>query len=246
MITSLLLALAMPAAQSAPVPPLSTVAPADAARRAKALQLAKLLNTEASLIDESGDVYVKTTKQVLLARGKLNDLESRYPGVVEAMLRASVPTVNRQMRERLPLLWDRVADAYAAIYTTVDLGQLISFYGSPTGRRMIASLEARLKPKAMMGDMTRNEDMSISAKSLQTDIRSTVPGVVADLSPADKAALIAFSRTAAYQKLRGNSTKTHQIILDWMQESDPVGEEEIATVMRAAVEAFIKKKDAGT
>ncbi|MDB5679291.1 DUF2059 domain-containing protein [Sphingomonas bacterium] len=244
MIAALLFAAVSMAPQvTAPVAP-PIVASADSIRHGKAVELAKLLNPESRLIDPSGDDYVANTKAVLIARGKLNDLEAQYPGVIEAMLRASVSTMNTQTRRRVPVLWDRLADIYMAAFTSAELDQMLTFYGSPTGQRMMASLDTRMKPKAMMGDMVKNDDFSVSVGSLQSDLRATVPGVVADMSATDKTALLIFMRTSAFGKIAATSGKIQQETLAWAQEIVPKDDDELQIVMIEAMQAYIKSKDA--
>jgi Uncharacterized protein conserved in bacteria (DUF2059) len=245
-IVALLMALAAtPQVAAAPMPPPASL-PTDTVRRSKALELARLLNPESSVIDESGDEYVKATRQLLIARGKLNDLEARYPGVIEAMLRASVATMNAQMHKRVPVLWDRMADIYLDAFSMPELDQLLAFYGSPTGQRIMTSFDRRLKPKAMMNDMVKNDDFSVSVGSLKSDLADTVPGVVRDMTSADKAALMKFMQTSAFRKINATSGRIQQALLSWMQEESPEEADELEGVMSDAMKAYMRKKDSET
>lgn len=244
MITALLLATAAVAPQAAPIVSPPATSPADAVRRSKALQIVKLLCPESTVIEESGDDYVANARQLLVARGKLDDLEARYPGIVEAMLRASVPTMNAQMRRRLSVLWVRLTDIYLARLAGPELDQTLAFYTSPTGKKMIASMDARMKPKAMTNDMIRNDDLSISLGSLQSDLKDALPGVISDMGPADKSALLAFMRTSAFPKLAAIVVPVQQTTLRWAQESSPEDDQQIQTVMADAMKAYMKARDA--
>ncbi len=241
MITALLMALAMP--QAAPAGSVAAApaaeSPAAAARRVKAHRLAQLLSSEAMVVDAGDDSYIKMTSDVMLAQPDVPELERKYPGVVDAMVRASLPIAKRQMHNRLPLLWDRLSDLYLANFTTPELDQAIAFYGSPTGQKMIAQMVARMKPNAIAADLKKDPEAGVSVDSFRKDMKATVPGVVGSLTPKEQAALLAFSRTSVFPKIARIGPRSQELVVAWSQEATPEETKDLVDSMKAAMLARI-------
>ena len=231
---------AVPAASPPPPPPVSKAeVPALDARHAKALELAQLLASEDSVVRQNDDQYVKVTSGVLLAQRNMPELEVKYPGVIDAMARASLPVVEAQLQRRLPLLWDRLSDLYLANFTVSELDQAANFYSSPTGRKVITGLRTQMKADAVGAELRKDPRAAVSVGAVRRDVQATVPGILKTLTPKEQAALLAFSRTSTFSKIQSIGPQTQQLQITWTRETTPEETKEISDSMLAVLRARI-------
>lgn len=239
MISTVLMALAM--AQAAPVAPVvatpPTESPAVAARRDKALRLARVLASDQFVVEAGDDAYIKLTRDAMLASPDVQAMEKQHPGVVDAMVRASLPVTKVQLRRRLPQLWDKLADFYLANFTPLELDQALTFYASPTGQKMIAQLIARIRPNAVAAELKKNPTGGVSAGALRSDVQATVPGIVGTLTAKDQAVLLAFSRTAAFARIQKIGPQVQELQVAWMRDVSPEDYAEVRDAMKTVLDA---------
>ena len=115
---SLILATALTAAGSAAaqtvVPPSTVpVAPIPPARLALGLDLAKLLNSEATLLTMLEKILVESMPASLLANADVAAMERQYPGLVAEISEAMRAPMMAHLTVEVPRLWDRLAAFYA-------------------------------------------------------------------------------------------------------------------------------------
>lgn len=233
------LALAAPAVAQQP-PAASTVSPAVSER---AFKLAELLNSDAIIIGNTSDAEaLDMLRQLWGSREELVEMEKSTPGITLAFARELLPIVDRSSRERLPELHRRQAALYATNFTAAELDTLIAFYSSPTGTKLIAAMQAAIKPKAIIAEASKSEDFKFGAQSVLTDIRATVPDIMKTMDASDKAALTQFAQSGVAPKMRALSPKTQQLAIDWMNEETPWEGAEMEKAIERVVARFAKGK----
>ena len=197
--------------------------------QAKSLLLAGILNSESIIIgDDKSDVKAEALMLELLASDPdMTEMEIEHPGVGMEMAKATLPIINKYLRQRLPDLHARQSALYRANFAESELNTLIEFYSSVTGQKMIAVMLEQLKPDAMMEEAKRSEDFRISGDSALKDISRTVPSIVDSLDDADTKVLEALMETGLLPRLHKIASQTQQIALDWMNESAPGEDKEI-------------------
>lgn len=235
--TSLALAAPVPAQQS---PATSTVSSAISER---ALKLAAILNSDAIIIGSTSDAEaLDLLRQLWGSREGLAEMETKNPGITLALARELLPIIDRSSRERLPELHRRQAALYAANFTAAELDTLIAFYSSPTGAKLIASMQASIKPKAIIAEASQSEDFKFGAQSALKDIRATIPDIMKTMDASDKAALIRFAQSGVAPKMRALSPKTQQLAIDWMNEEAPWEGAEMEKAIERVLARFAKGK----
>ena len=197
--------------------------------QAKSMLLAGILNSESIIVgDDKSDVKAEAMMLELMASDPdMTEIELEHPGVGMEMAKATLPIINKYLRQRLPDLHARQGALYRANFSESELNTLIEFYSSVTGQKMIAVMLEQLKPDAMMEEAKGSEDFRISGESALKDISRTVPSIVDSLDDADTKALEVLMQTGLLPRLQKIASQTQQIALDWMNESAPGEDKEI-------------------
>jgi Uncharacterized protein conserved in bacteria (DUF2059) len=190
---------------------------------AAAFELAKVTNSAAVIIGDASDDErsLALVPQLLDATPELTEIEAKYPGFLVEFARELAPITNRSWRERLPILWKRQADLYAATFKATELEALRIFYTSATGQKLISGMKRALKPTAMLAEAKGSADLHIGSASALADIKATVPDVARQMDTADQAVLIEFANSGLAPRLQKLAPLTQTIALEWMSESAP-------------------------
>jgi hypothetical protein len=239
---ALALALGTPV-QAAPAP-----APAPPAARAEqpreaALALVRVLNSEAMVVGDAGtDAKAhELMRQLSQGNKQLAELETGHPGILRALADAMLPIVNRSARERLPQLWQRQARLYGDSFTDAELAKLTAFYTSPTGRKLITTMQSSMKTDAMMAEASRTPGFKVSPEAVAKDVAATTPALMGRMDGTDHLQLMALAQTGLLDRLKAVGPKSQAISLAWYDESAPWEEAETDR----AIDAVLKKYGIG-
>lgn len=247
LLTAFTLGIAPLAAAHAGVPEQTAAAPAptDPAVTERAIKLATMLNSEAIIVGnaKSDEEALPLVTQLWGSKEDLAALEKESPGISVALAREVMPIINRSARERLPELHRRQAALYAANFTAAELDTLIAFYASPTGTKLIATMLASIKPKAVIAEASKSEDFRFGSESVLKDIRSTAPAITRVMDETDKAALTRLITSGLAPRLKALAPQTQTIALEWYNEEAPWEAAEIEKAMERVLARFGKKKD---
>ena len=207
-----------------------------------ALRLAAILNSEAIIIgdEKSDEKAAKLMAQLFGTNEEMKAAESDYPGIGKELADAVLPIINGYMRARLPQLHETQAALYTRTFSSSELETLIAFYSSPTGQKVIQLMIASLKPKAMLAEAQASEDFKITSSSALSDIRDTVPVILAGLGPEDQFVLEKFGRSGLVDRMKAVAPETQTIALEWMAEYASGEEAETDMIVQAV---FAKREN---
>lgn len=206
----------------------------------KALKLATILNSEEIIVGQSDDNDKDMVLTLTQALPELTEMESEYPGIMSDIGDAILPIINQSMRSRLPALQERQAALYAKTFDASELDYLISFYGSPTGQKMIKTVMDNLSPDEMIKEGASNPNFEISGDTALKDLRRTAINIDWKFTPEDERALRMFQLSSAFPKLQRVAGQTQQIMLDWSDESAPGEDEAIEAALTKVIEQYEK------
>lgn len=241
MMLSLLLTAAVAIGQAPPAPVvLPTAELSSPAPREAALTLARLLNSEASIIGDGDDdtKVVSLIRQLAEGEPELVSLEREHPGLMKAMASAILPIINRSERERLPELQRRQAILYGSTFNDADLMTLTQFYSSPTGQKLIAIMNDAIRPNAMLAEMTASPDLKISPASVLKDIAAVKPELAKQMTAEDQEILKAFGRSGLIPRIEAVAPETQAIALAWYDENAPWEEAETEKALASVLNEF--------
>lgn len=234
----LLLALAPAPAAVASLP-----VQADTPVSTAAMQLARTLNSEGGTQVESERMFSGgELAAALRSNPDMAETEREYPGIVDHIVIRMRPAVERMTRDALPKLWERTARLFDVHMTPSEIAQAQAFYGSPAGQRLIDAVSRNFDFKPMLGEATTDKD--ISAGSFRQGVAAGMPAIIAGMSKADQAVLLAFGSTAAFAKIQKLNPEVMRVKAAWANETTPEQDAELEAIVTRAAEEFMAAKDA--
>ena len=221
-------------------PPVAAQAEDIAARRAKALELAQIV--------EPRDLAVHPAKleagfiQGLIALDDIRELEAEYPGMVRAVWQALAPEIQRDTLAALPARWAKLADIYSSHLTLQQLTEAAAFLGGPTGRKAIAlGQEGAVVPAVTAGAMS--EDGELSAADYLKLETAAVREMVKGLTREEQEQMAAFGQSPAGIALLSAAPFVQQATLEWVNASDPETDARMEALAADTMEAFMAAAD---
>lgn len=243
--------MALGALIGAAAPPAAAQQKADAGASApapvpdKPLQLARLLNPADRLVDVAMRGFQVGVDTALKQNPKDAAIFNDNPGLIEAIVEAGKPIVRSHIEAAVPAYQGKFAEFYARTFSPAEVEQLIAFYSTPTGTKVITGMydgadlasfaaEAGKADKPLTADAIRDYTSSAGAKLL--------PGFDAD----DWKALFTFAATPAYAKLRSSTPELRQLTADMANEPDKAMDAELDKAVEATVAKYMAAKKADT
>lgn len=249
-ILSIAVAFAAPAtAQSTTpsAPPAAAPAPAQspaAAAKARALELADLLNGERVTRAQLIKFFQVTVPEQMRARPEYRALEAKYPGVIEHVAARMQPVVTDLTLKRMPLLLERVAAVYTARFTPAEVEQILAFYRSPTGLWVVATVAQGTDLSAVLKTKMNDPSSAIRAEDVTGSTRgASFPALVAGMTPERQRAIAAFEATSAGRKLPAANAEIAQIAAAFANEGTADGAQ-VSKVVIEAIQSYVAEADA--
>lgn len=219
------------------------VAQIDPARRAAGLTLARSVRSEAYALAESAQLFKGAFAEELAKNPDIAQLETEYPGITAAMIDAARPLIERLIVKSLPDLWNVMADIYASAMTVAEIEQARAYYESPPGRRFLELTIASMDLRPFASRIAADPESGISTSDLRGLQVSGVVSAVARLTPAERAALLEFSKTPAFARIRVINPRISQAVVTWSNARNPQADAEVEQVMAQAIERFVEAAD---
>jgi hypothetical protein len=242
---TVLLVPAMAQAQTAPRPPqlrADPTAAGDAQREALALELAELLNSEALTRTQSVRLMNETVPRSLAASPEFAAMEKQFPGIGKAVIDAMAPIVIEGTVKRLPELWRRLAPAYFDAFTADELREVIAFYRSPLGTRIIQIMGEESDFAGAMAEAMHSPNGNISQNAVRQGIEAGSAGLVRRLSAEDLRKIGEFMATPAGKKVGEIAPRVQQIAAEWGNDQPPELQQQVQAAVVSAVQRYTGKK----
>jgi hypothetical protein len=218
---ALLLVIAMPAFAS-PAQAQTTAAPAPGASE----NLAALLLPDDSILDASIKLFDSMISDDSKFPPERRAIFATYPGLKEEIASDIRVQLVAMMRAELPPLRVDMARILDAEMTRPEIEQLVTFFSSATGRKMLVQIYASMAASGSADE----EAMRAQAMSK----------VMASLTPDDYPALAAFGQSSAAPKLKTIGPKLRAASEAWSQRIMV----QYAPAMKARVDAMIAARQA--
>ncbi|MEP9359106.1 hypothetical protein [Sphingomonas sp. KR3-1] len=222
-------------AQSAPAPAPIAVIPAE--NLALARQLAQVTNSEAMTAAQVTRMIREALPPIFASDPDMQALEKQYPGITKRLLDAAEPMLREESMRSLPKLWDRLAALYAARMTPAELREVIAFYsGGIKERMMAAATNGALDTTGLIKEAMASPEGTISKDSVMSTVTRGAKDVVANLSPADRAALVRFGATPAGRHYNALMPEAVTIATAWANEPSPETDAKLMKLMTGMIE----------
>lgn len=240
MLNSLRALLLIAAAATCCVPAVAQTSAASAqnsAVRQDALELARLLNPSEPLIKLAGRSFDEAFDKGMAADGGSEELEKAYPGFVAALRQTIRETTLADLRADMPGLHQRYARFFASNFTAAETAELLRFYRSPTGTKVIQAKFDNIDVSKMSDRFAEDPNAKLSSGDIKAMSDSAIPGALKGMSAEDIKALIAFGLQPVGRKLKSVAPQMAQIEAEIANEADP----ELDAAIEAATRDIYKR-----
>jgi len=165
----------------------------------------------------------------------------RYPGLLDAIISAGRVVLQKHVVARAPEAQRQIAQFYAQRFTPAEIDQLISFYSSPTGLKLVAGMYTGTNVKQLTDEFGAGLEKGLT-EAQESDLkrRAAIQGQAA-FTPEDRKALIAFAATPLHAKLGRVRPEFHALIQSIFV--DPTLDAELSEAVQPAVNDYMAKHD---
>jgi len=189
---------------AAPAAPLLAQAPAapesapQAALSPKAMALLETVSPRAEFEQQFSQAFLGSFNQALAKDSGLTALEAAKPGLTEALRAAVTAELSRQIAEEYRHFSGALGHVYQDALTEPEMDEVIAFYRSPAGQRMMTRMKAAAQTS--VAQMQQNGEADVQG-TLQSVTSSALAAGIQSLSAEDLQAVTAFSTRPAGLKM---------------------------------------------
>ncbi len=136
---------------------------------------AQAMDSVAEQVEQGFRIGIEQAKTV---DPNLSQIESEFPGLLDAFADDGAAIMVDSAKRRLPSLWSDLANLYARELSLDQIRAMASFYGSPVGRKLIklsaegVDLEAHASQVLTEGVVSAEAQMSMTAQGEQAALRA--------------------------------------------------------------------------
>ena len=234
MLLALFLVAAAPvAAFATPTPPPAAEVPV----RADAVELVRVLNPEGLMADMVVRSFADSMRSVIDGSEDYHVLEKEYPGISEALIEAMSKVMRADFIADQPALRLRYARFYADRFSPDETAQLMRFYSSSAGQRLVKAKFSKLDATPMVGEFVEAPDTQVSKDHIRDLNRAATLSIIGDISREDRATLMEFAKQPVFVKLGQARGAIEQLEAAIANEADP----ELDKALDAATNAVFLK-----
>lgn len=171
--------------------------------------------------------------------------ETAYPGLSNHIATAMTPLLARHYEEKLPLFWSRLSNAFRANLSNADMVQLLSFYKSSLGMKILTNNRNGTSAIRMAEEIKKtNFQPEKYASAANVELTRNASEQFSKLSNPEKLAIFKFSNSLSGQKFNRMSPEIAKIQVEWDLYFTNRQKAEIASVRSMAIADFVEKVDA--
>jgi hypothetical protein len=223
---------------AAPAPANLAAASHEASVRQDALELAQLLNPTEPLIALAGKGFDQAFDKSLTSEGGANELETEHPGIVADLRSAIRDTATADFRADMPVLHRRYAAFFAETFTPQETAELIEFYRSPVGAKVIQAKFANLDVSGLTEKFAKDANAKMSVEDVNELRDNAEGGMWKDMSADDVQKIMLFGLKPVARKLSGATARMAEIETEMANEEDPVLDRAIGAATRKVYERY--------
>jgi hypothetical protein len=167
---------------------------------------------------------------------------AKNPGLLEAILAAGRPIARKHLAASIPLNQQRYARLYAENFTPAEIDQLIAFYTTPTGVKVVAALYSGITLENLIERTDDKGELHLTPNMVGETTHAAVAGLPDQLDAEDWKTLLIFMGTPAHAKLRQLAPEFNRIAAEIGNSDDPEMDAEMNKAVEATVKAYLAKK----
>jgi hypothetical protein len=211
---------------------------------ADAMRLSNLLNPTDKMVEIGVKGFEIGFDAALQRSPKEAAVYASSPGLRDAILEAGRPVIEKHLALMVPRRQQTYARFYAANFTAEEIGQLIAFYSTPTGAKVVAAMYSGVPLGKIAQTMSMDGDSKLTAESVNQFNQTAVAGLPDKFDSEDWKVLFVFSATPAHAKLLRVAPDFAKLVADTENEPNPAMDEELDKAVEAAVQTYMAKHKA--
>jgi hypothetical protein len=206
--------------------------------REDALELARLLNPAEPLVEMAGRSFDQAFRQGLSQGGETAALEKEHPGLVAELRKATRDVVLADLQADMPALHRRYARFFSDQFTPAETAELISFYRSPTGAKIIAAKFANVDVSGLIDKVTGDPNAKVSTGDIEAMNKGAVSAMWKGMTADDVRSVLSFGLRPVARKLQAAAPAMAQIETEIANEADPALDAAIEQATQKVYERF--------
>ena len=223
----------------------AAMAPADASPQAmqatagQAIELARLMSPSGLLVDMEVREFDKHFVASLRSDPELKSLDDQYPGLFEAMHKASRGLVAEATGRSAGKIHAAVAKLIEANFTPADIVELTDFYRSPVGRKTVQQMAASADAGQIYQQAVGEDEFKLTENQISAQIQESARKAVQTFTPDEQTEMMLFMAKPSFGKLAKAQPQIRKILADEFNAPDPDFDRQVEQVMGTAIEQHI-------
>ena len=240
----LALFIAAPSAAIAPPDQPSQVAQAPASQ---ALVLAEMMSPRDMLVDMEVREFDKHFVPSMRSNPEMKALDDQYPGLFEAMHKASRGLVAEATGRSAQKIHAAVARLIEASFTSADVAELTDFYRSPVGLKTLRQMAASADAGQVYQQAVNDGDFTLTQDQISVQIQDSARKAAKSFTPTEQTEMMLFMAKPSFGKLAKAQPQIRKILADEFNAPDPEFDRQVEQAMASAIEQHIAsiEKSAG-
>jgi len=224
-------------------PPAGSVAVAPSAIPDAALRLSRILNPADKIVELGMKGFDAGVNAELKKKPEDAAVYDRNPGLLDAILASGRPVMRSHIMAGIPVQQQRFAQFYAAKFTPDEIDQLIAFYSTPTGTKVVDAMYVGGDFSDVIDAMDKGSG-AMSAAAVEKMNSSAAAQLPDKFDADDWKAMFAFAATPAHAKLERIAPEFNQLVAEVGNAPDPTLESEMNAAIESAVKAYFAQHSA--
>ena len=230
------LIIAVPAAALASADQVSQAAQPTATQ---AIALAELMSPRDLLVDMEIREFDKHFVSSLSANPELKSMEDEYPGLFEAMHKASRGLVMEATSRSAGKIHSAVAKIIEASFTPADIAELTDFYRSPVGLKTVQQMAASADAGQVYQQAVSESEFKLTEEQVAAEIQKSARKAAQTFTPEEQTEMMLFMAKPSFGKLAKAQPQIQKILAEEFNAPDPEFDRRVEQAMGAAIERHI-------
>jgi hypothetical protein len=205
----------------------------------EAITLARLMSPRELLVDMEVREFDKHFVASLRSDPELKAMDDEYPGLLEAMHKASRDLVSQAMARSVDQIHLSVAELIEVSFTPADIVELSDFYRSPVGQKTIRQMAASADAGQLYSQAVEAREFKLTEDQIAAQVHDNARKAVQTFTPEEQTEMMLFMAKPSFGKLARAQPQIQKILAEEFNAPDPEFDRQVEQAMGAAIEQHI-------
>lgn len=225
--------------------PAAAIAPTDLAPQVSessaeaAIALARLMSPRELLVDMEVREFDKHFVPSLRSDPELKSMDDEYPGLLEAMHKASRGLVSQAMGRSVDQIHLSVAKLIETSFTPADIAELSDFYRSPVGQKTVRQMAASADAGQLYSQAVEGRESRLTEDQIAAQVHDNARKAVQTFTPEEQTEMLLFMARPSFGKLARAQPQIQRILAEEFNAPDPEFDRQVEQAMGSAIERHI-------